>query len=123
LTPVKQKRNSSKTAVVSFRISNETYERLTSNAAKAGISTKLWLEKAILENQTKIVERAKPNRDLSDLVVQVNRAGNNINQIAHNLNTAALTSKLTKAECEDALKRLDHLRALLNELISHASEN
>ncbi|RZT91184.1 mobilization protein MobC [Advenella incenata] len=123
MTPVKQKRNSSKTAVVSFRISNETYERLTSNAAKAGISTKLWLEKAILENQTKIVERAKPNRDLSDLVVQVNRAGNNINQIAHNLNTAALTSKLTKAECEDALKRLDHLRALLNELISHASEN
>lgn len=123
MTPVKQKRNSSKTAVVSFRVSNETYERLTSNAAKAGISTKLWLEKAILENQTQIVERPKPNRDLSSLVAQVNRAGNNINQIAHNLNTAALTSKLTKAECEDALKRLDHLRALLNELIRYAREN
>lgn len=120
---MKQKRNSTKTAVVSFRISNESYDRMTTDAAVAGISTRAWLEQAILANQTKIVERKKTSDDVRTLVVQINRIGNNLNQIAHNLNTASLIGKLSPSDCEEAIDKLDHLRALLNEALIYARKD
>lgn len=120
---MRQKRNSTKTAVVSFRISNEAYDRMISDAETAGISTRAWLEQAILANQTKIVERKKTSDDVRALVVQINRIGNNLNQIAHNLNTASLTGRLTPADCGEAIDKLDHLRALLNEVLIYARKD
>lgn len=120
---MRQKRNSTKTAVVSFRISNEAYGRMTADAEAAGISTRAWLEQAILANQTKIVERKKTSDDVRTLIVQINRIGNNLNQIAHNLNTASLTGRLAPADCEEAIDKLDHMRALLNEALIYARKD
>lgn len=92
------------------------------SSEQAGISTRKWLEEAILNNRTRIVERPKPSADLRSLVTQINRMGNNVNQVAHNLNTAQVTGKLTRDECLDAIERLDHIRALLNETISYARQ-
>lgn len=119
---MKQKRASTKTAVVSFRIGNEAYDRLTESSARAGVSTREWLEQAILNNRTRIVERPKPSADLLSLATQINRMGNNLNQVAHTLNSAQVAGKLTRDECLDAVKKLDHIRALLNETISYARQ-
>lgn len=119
---MKQKRASSKTAVVSFRIGNEAYDRLNQASAQAGVSTKVWLEEAILNNRTRIVERAKPSADLRALATQVNRMGNNLNQVAHTLNSAQLAGLLSRDECLQAIERLDHIRALLNETITYARQ-
>lgn len=121
-TKLRQKRASTKTAVVSFRIGNEAYDRLMQSSEQAGISTRKWLEEAILSNRTRIVERPKPSADLHSLATQINRMGNNLNQVAHNLNTAQITGKLTRDECLDAIERLDHIRALLNETITYARQ-
>lgn len=91
-------------------------------AEEAGVTTREWLEEAILNNRTKIIERPKPSADLRSLVTQINRMGNNINQIAHTLNSAQLAGKLTRDECLEAIKRLDHIRALLNETIGYARQ-
>lgn len=119
---MRQKRASTKTAVVSIRIGNEAYDRLMHSSEHAEISTRKWLEEAILNNRTRIVERPKPSADLRSLVTQVNRMGNNINQVAHTLKSAQLAGTLTRDECLEAIKRLDHMRALLNETITYARQ-
>ena len=81
-----------------------------------------WLEEAILNNRTRIVERPKPSADLRSLATQINRIGNNINQVTHTLNSAQVAGKLTRDEYLDAIERLDHFRALLNETISYARQ-
>ncbi|WP_256214773.1 plasmid mobilization protein [Nitrosomonas eutropha] len=121
-TTMKQKRASTKTAVVSFRIGNEAYDRLNQASAQAGVSTKVWLEEAILNNRTRIVERAKPSADLRTLATQINRMGNNLNQVAHTLNSAQLAGTLSRDECLQAIEGLDHIRALLNETITYARQ-
>lgn len=120
---MRQKRVSTKTAVVSFRIANEAYDRLIQASEQSGLSTKEWLEQAILNNRTRIVERPKPSADLRSLATQVNRMGNNLNQVAHTLNSAQLAGKLTRDECLEAIRRLDHIRALLNETIGYARQS
>lgn len=119
---MRQKRASTKTAVVSFRIGNEAYDRLTQSSEQAGLTTKEWLEQAILNNRTRIVERPKPSADLRSLATQINRMGNNLNQVAHTLNNAQLAGKLTRDQCLEAIERLDHIRALLNETITYARQ-
>jgi len=119
---MKQQRKSSKTAVVSFRISNESYDRLNANASLAGISTREWLERAILENETRIIQKKKNTADIQSLIIQVNKIGNNLNQIAHNMNTANLKGVLTRGDCIEAINKLDHMRALLNESLIFSRE-
>lgn len=106
----------------SFRLRQDSYDMLVSNAEKAGVSTREWLEEAILNNRTRIVQRAKPSADLRTLATQVNRMGNNLNQVAHTLNSAQLAGLLSRDECLDAIERLDHIRALLNETITYARQ-
>ncbi len=97
---------------------------ILTKAKEAGMTTRQWLEEAILNNRTRIVERRKPNSaDLRSLVTQINRMGNDMNQVAHNLNTAQVTGTLTRDNCLDAIARVDHIRALLNEAISYARQN
>ena len=117
----KRKATNSKTAVASFRLKKEAHDRLYENAAQAGLSTRDWLEQAILENKTKIVEKRRPSIDAQNLVFEVNRIGNNLNQIAHHFNSAAQKNKLTKEQYHEALEKIDHLRVLLNEAIRNAS--
>ncbi len=91
-------------------------------AEEAGMTTRQWLEEAILNNRTRIVERPKPSADLRSLATQINRIGNNINQVAHTLNSAQAAGNLTRDQCLDAIERLDHMRALLNETITYARQ-
>lgn len=106
----------------SFRLRQDSYDALLKNAEKAGVSTREWLEEAILNNRTRIVERPKPSADLRSLATQINRMGNNLNQVAHTLNSAQIANKLTREQCLDAIERLDHIRALLNETITYARQ-
>jgi len=91
-------------------------------AEEAGMTTRQWLEEAILNNRTRIVERPKPSADLRSLATQINRIGNNINQVAHTLNSAQAAGNLTRDQCLDAIEQLDHMRALLNETITYARQ-
>ena len=117
-----QMRTSKQVKRTSFRLRQASYDTLEAKAKEAGITIREWLEEAILANRTRIVERRKPSADLSSLATQINRMGNNLNQVAHTLNAAQLAGKLTMEECLSAIKRLDHIRALLNETIAYARQ-
>lgn len=111
-----------KSAIVSFRLLSEVHAILYERAAQANISTREWLEKAILENKTKIIVKQKESPDLRSLLFQVNKVGNNINQMAHHFNSLNKANKINKDEYLNALAALENIHADLKETIHYARQ-
>ncbi|MDP9902421.1 plasmid mobilization protein [Variovorax ginsengisoli] len=109
-----------KTEVASFRLSAESHETLMSRAAESGLSPRVWLEQAILENRTEIIAVAKPHPELKPLLFQANKAGNNLNQLAHHFNALRLQGKLSEAHCEEALYLLAKIQGSFREAVASA---
>ena len=109
-----------KTEIVSFRIAASAHAVLHQRASSAGISTRAWLEIAILENRTRIVAEQKPHPELRPLLFQVSKAGNNINQLARHFNTLNLQQKITTSDFVFAMNMLEHIQAALLEAVTHA---
>lgn len=118
----KAKKENQKSEVASFRLLSEAHKVLYERAKTAGVSTRVWLEKAILENQTKIIAKQKPQPDLRSLLFQVNKAGNNINQLAHHFNTLNKVNKISKDEYLTALETLENIHNDLKEAIHYARQ-
>lgn len=105
---------------VSFRLSQASFDKLHGRAAEAGVSGREWLDRAILENKTVIVAKAKRHPDLGPLLFQVNKAGNNLNQLAHRLNSLALAGKITATDATLALSALERISQTLQEALDRA---
>ena len=105
---------------VAFRLERTSHAVLLERAETAGVSTRVWLEDAILKNQTRIFARQKPHKDLTALLFQLSRAGNNLNQITHLANALHARGKLDKTEFVDALEQLDCVTDLLRRMLDHA---
>lgn len=111
-----------KSEIASFRLLSEVHVLLYDRAEKAGLSTREWLEKAILENQTKIVVKQKVTPDLRSLLFQVNKVGNNINQLAHHFNSLNKANKINRDEYLSALAALENIHNDLKEAIHYARQ-
>jgi hypothetical protein len=112
----RQKARSTKTKVLTFRVSNEVYDKVIQASESAGITTREWFELAVIDNRTRIVERPKLSGDLGRLRLSVNSIGNNINQIAYNLNTARLAGSLSHEQCVKAIAELSYYQKRLIEI-------
>lgn len=112
-----------KTQVASFRLSAQAHATMTAKAAEAGISTRSWLEQAILQNRTHIVARTRPHPELKPLLFQASKAGNNLNQLAHRVNALRLEGKLTAQECAALLEQLQAIQATFREAVANARAN
>ena len=108
------------TVLVSYRLDKNSHEVLNNRAAAAGISARRWIESAILANKTQIIARQKPHPDLRALLFQVSRAGNNLNQIAHRLNSLHVSGALNAADADVALQAIDHIGVYLKKALDHA---
>lgn len=115
-----QEQNNRTTVVVSFRVDAAVQDKIKENSKKAGLSPRVWLEKAILENRTSIVARQKPHPDLRALLFQISRAGNNINQLAYKFNLLHKMGEVGADECGQAIARLDDIADSLREALEHA---
>ena len=109
-----------KTIPVSFRLSAPAHAKLYGQAAAAGISTRAWLEDAVLANKTQILAKPKLHPDLGELLFQVNRAGNNVNQLAHHFNSLAYKGAIPPAEVTLALGELERISQTLQEALDRA---
>lgn len=109
-----------KTKPASFRLSLEAHMLLTSRARDANLSTRAWLEQAILENRTQIVAKAKPHPELKPLLFIAGKAGNNLNQVAHHFNSQRMQGKITAETCATALEVLTSIEALFLEAVANA---
>jgi hypothetical protein len=108
------------TIPISFRVSQLSHARLHQRAAEAGVSSRVWLDQAILENRTSIVARHKPHPELRPLLFQVNKAGNNINQLAHSFNSMKLKGTISAKDYDTGLVVLGAIRDSLNLALQYA---
>ena len=67
----------------------------------------------MLTNKTRVVARQAPNVDRMRVTFVVNKAGNNLNQIAHVLNAARLDNSATESTYLAALDTLESIELLL----------
>lgn len=102
-----------------FRLRPDARELLFARAKEAGMSPRAWLERAILTNETRIVV----NTAAQDLVFQINKAGNNLNQIAHAIHSLRLKDMLAPAQYAQHLGTLRAIESALMDALSHARSN
>jgi hypothetical protein len=109
-----------RTIPASFRLSEAAHAKLFGQAAAAGISTRAWLEQAVIDNKTNITAKPKLHPDYRELLYQVNKAGNNVNQLAHHFNSLALKGSVRPSEVALALSALERISQTLQEVLDRA---
>jgi hypothetical protein len=109
-----------KSDVATFRLKAEAHDLLYARAEQAGVSTRVWLEEAIIGNKTRIIARQKPHPELRPLLFQVNKAGVDINQLVRHFNTMKLEHTITKDEYLIALDTLRSIEKLFIEALDYA---
>ena len=108
------------TRTAAFRLGATAHALLYARAAEAGVSTRAWLEQAILANRTAIIAKAPPNPDLKALIFQVNKTGNNLNQLARHFNELRVSNQITGAQFIEGLAVLSQIEEGLAEALARA---
>ncbi|MBK3786039.1 MobC family plasmid mobilization relaxosome protein [Paraburkholderia aspalathi] len=72
-----------------------------------------FFRECVLTNRTKIVARLPASADRKRILFVVNKAGNNLNQLAHVANTQQLTGKLSEATFAAIVEQLELVEQLL----------
>lgn len=109
-----------KTIPASFRLSPAAHAKLFDQAAAARLSSRAWLERAVIENETQILAKPKLHPDLGELLYQVNKAGNNVNQLAHRFNSLTFKGSIAASEVSQALDELQRISKTLQEALDLA---
>ena len=104
-----------KNKILTVRLSDELYNELTFKAKSLGISNSDYLRQSIKNKEIKHSNK----KDISLLLGAVNKIGNNLNQIAYNLNIANKKNELNDYEYDNLLATLllinENLKAIINE--------
>jgi len=99
---------------LTIRLDDETYNKLKEKTEELGITQSQYLRQVILKGRA-----VKKCKDLPSLILHLSRIGNNINQIAKNLNIAKKEGYLAE-ENYDLL--LDELMQINNNLKALADD-
>lgn len=103
-----------KDKLVKFRLTEELYNTLLIKASSSNKTVSEYMRESILNTNIKF-----DNSDnILSLIFQLKQIGNNLNQIAHNLNTANLKNELSDIKYDDLLNTLLSIEYSINE-ISH----
>lgn len=70
-------------------LAEKEFDTLCSDARRCGLSRSTYLRRLIMKKQIK----ARPTEDIRKLYAEVNRIGNNINQIARGVNAGIAKSE------------------------------
>ena len=94
--------------IISTRLQGQDYEEFISEFKKSGLSRSEYLRKAVLRRETTIVAVEKKTDDSQrQKVFLMKKSSNNLNQLAHQANTAFITGKINEALYKEILSALD----------------
>lgn len=102
---------------VAFRLPLDEYERFALKVKESGLSQSEYFRRAIIANEAIIVAARVETEDERRHLFLVQKASNNLNQLAHVMNYARVKGKIDRTLCIELLTRLDllthYLRASL----------
>jgi len=89
-----EKRNKNK--VVAFRLSQEDFSQFEVKLASSNMNKSEFFRQVFLSANVNITLKSAPSKDLLKLTFLFNKASNNLNQIAHQVNAAHLSGKVSE---------------------------
>ena len=99
---------------LTIRLDEETYNEMKRKTAELGLTQSEYLRQVIFKGRA-----TKKCKDLPSLILHLSRIGNNINQIARNLNIAKKEGYLAEQDYDLLLDELmqinNNLKAILND--------
>jgi hypothetical protein len=106
------------TKPVAFRLTEADHAAYLSKVEASGLKSSEYFRDCVLQNKTQVIARPRPSADYGRLVYLVNKASNNINQLAHRANADHQAGKVSEATYTGILADLNmlahYLRAALN---------
>lgn len=79
---------------ISFRVPMADHRAYIAKLEKSGLTKTEFFREYVLQNRTQVVARAPKSTDTGRVLFLVNKASNNLNQLAHTANTAHLAGTL-----------------------------
>ena len=104
---------------VSFRLSEADHLAYMQKCEAAGLSPSDFFRECVLTNRTQIVARPKASADRRRLLFLVNKASNNINQLAHRANADHLAGTLSELKYEAILDNLELIARYMKATLGH----
>ena len=99
---------------LTIRLNKETYQKLKEKTAELGLTQSQYLRQIIVKGKA-----TKKCKNLNSLILHISKIGNNLNQIAKNLNIAEKKGSLSGVDYDLLLDELmqinNNLKALLND--------
>lgn len=108
------------TRTIAWRVSESVKEEFDRQYAEAGMTQSEFLRELLQRNKVTIVAKPRPSLDFKKLVFLFNKAGNNLNQLAHRANGAHLEGTANETTYRGILAALEAIKAQLIRGIDHA---
>lgn len=103
-----------KDTTINLRLSKELKLILENKAKEANKTSSELLREAIINNQVS----HNNSKHISQLIASINKIGNNVNQIAHNLNIARNANNIDEISFENLLLELQNINYHLQDILS-----
>ncbi|EEO25058.1 MULTISPECIES: plasmid mobilization protein [Helicobacter] len=103
-----------KDTTINLRLSKELKLILENKAKEANKTSSELLREAIINNKVS----HNNSKHISQLIASINKIGNNVNQIAHNLNIARNANNIDEISFENLLLELQNINYHLQDILS-----
>jgi hypothetical protein len=114
-----QKTEEALTEPFSFRTGKTVAAALHDKIARSGLSKGEFFRDVALNNKTVVVARPLASLDKKRMQFLFNKTSNNMNQIAHVLNSANTAGRLSESLCKDSLRALEDIAKYLRVALNH----
>lgn len=102
---------------VSFRMTEADFAIYKAKVDASGLSPSEFFRDAILTNKTRITAVAKATPQQKELMFLFKKTSNNMNQIAHQVNTANRAGKVDDATYVSILQDLEYISKMLKAVL------
>ncbi|WP_208952239.1 plasmid mobilization relaxosome protein MobC [Rahnella sp. ChDrAdgB13] len=110
----------SKDRVLSFRVSEEEAREFEQKLAVSGMSKSSYFREVFINQKAEIKVTIK---DLQTVIFYFNKASNNLNQLAHQVNSAHFSQKVSERIYLRFLNVLSDIRSLLLKGVNDADKS
>jgi hypothetical protein len=103
----------------SFRLSSAESETFSKKVQESGMMQSEFLRDCVLKNRTTVLARPVASLEKQRMQFLFNKTSNNLNQIAHVLNGAAMAGSVSEARCGEVLENLIWIANYLKAALDH----
>jgi len=105
------------TTPVSFRLTAADHAAYLAKVEASGMKPSEFFRDAVLENKTQIIARPKASPERGRLLYLMNKASNNINQLAHRANVDHLAGVISEATYNRIISELHMMSHYMKAII------